>query len=167
MNTLREYRLREQSLADLLLYQGLIADGVLLQNDGSLLACWRYRGPDLDAATHAEMSALSARLNGALKLGSGWMIQTDAIRFVSPSYAPGKLPRRTLALIETERSEQYAQVGAQYETDYFLTLTYMPPVAAEERLRGFLFDGERADSSPAAQALKTFNERIDGFEKRL
>src|SRR5258708_18911159 len=58
----------------------------LPQQDGSLLAGWSYRGPDMMSAAPAEMDALSARLNHVLRLGSGWMMQCDAIRSRSPRY---------------------------------------------------------------------------------
>ena len=67
-----EHRSRARGLADLLLPFALIEDGILLQQDGSLVAGWSFRGPDMHSATHAEMHALTARLNSILRLGSGW-----------------------------------------------------------------------------------------------
>ena len=81
-----EHRTSARGLADLLLYDSMIDDGVLLLQDGALLAAWSFRGPDMASATHAEMAALSARLNTVLRLGSGWMVQCDAIRSRAPGY---------------------------------------------------------------------------------
>jgi len=53
-----ETRKQPTGLADLLLWFGLVDDGIVLQRDGSLLAAWQYRGPDLQSATHAEMRRL-------------------------------------------------------------------------------------------------------------
>ena len=69
-----QHRSKARGLADLLLPFALIEDGILLQQDGSLLAGWSYRGPDMHSATHAEMHALTMRLNSILRLGSGWML---------------------------------------------------------------------------------------------
>ena len=44
-----ETRKQPQGLADLLLWFGLVDDGIALQRDGSLLAAWQYRGPDLQS----------------------------------------------------------------------------------------------------------------------
>ena len=63
-----EYRAKPRGLADLLLAYALIEDGILLQQDGSLIAGWSYRGPDMMSAAAAEMDALSARLNHVLRL---------------------------------------------------------------------------------------------------
>jgi len=82
---LTEHRSRAQGLADLLLYDSLIDDGVMLLQDGALMAAWTFRGPDMASATNGEMAALSARLNSVLKLGTGWMIQCDAIRSRAPA----------------------------------------------------------------------------------
>ena len=83
-----ETRQQPTGLADLLLWFGLVDDGVVLQRDGSLLAAWQYRGPDLQSATHSEMAAIARRLNRILRLGSGWMIQVDSFRSFSSGYSP-------------------------------------------------------------------------------
>jgi len=83
-----ETRNQPTGLADLLLWFGLVDDGIVLQRDGSLLAAWHYRGPDLQSATHAEMAAIARRLNRILRLGSGWMIQVDSFRSFSSGYSP-------------------------------------------------------------------------------
>src|ERR1700751_3347593 len=72
---LREHRRGAVGLADLLLYDALIDDGVLLLQDGALLAGWTFRGPDMASATHNEMAALSSRLGAILRFWSGWRIQ--------------------------------------------------------------------------------------------
>jgi type IV secretion system protein VirB4 len=82
----QEYRTTPRGLADLLLPYALVDDGILLQQDGSLVAGWAYRGPDMMSAAAAEMDALSAHLNHVLRLGSGWMVQCDAIRSRAPGY---------------------------------------------------------------------------------
>jgi hypothetical protein len=66
-----EHRRKPVGLADLLMHHAVINDGILLQQDGSLVAGWTYRGPDMMSSPPAEMEALSARLNSVLKLGSG------------------------------------------------------------------------------------------------
>src|SRR5262249_23616397 len=55
---------------------------------------------------------------------------------------------------------------AHFESEYFLTITYLPPVEAEERVKGWMFDGHRgtASSTTAAQILERFHGRLDAFE---
>jgi type IV secretion system protein VirB4 len=162
-----EHRQRPRGLADLLLPYALIDDGILLQQDGSLLAGWSYRGPDMMSASAAEMDALSARLNAALRLGSGWMVQCDAIRSRAPGYPErGAFPDLVSRLIDDERRQQFMQEGAHFESEYFLTLTYLPPLEAEERVKGWLFEGHsnRSSSRTADQILERFRSRLETFE---
>ena len=57
MKSIRQYRTQERGFSDLLLYFGLVDDGVVQLYDGCLMAAWSYRGPDLQAATNAACSA--------------------------------------------------------------------------------------------------------------
>jgi type IV secretion system protein VirB4 len=162
-----EHREKPRGLADLLLPYAMVDDGILLQQDGSLLAGWTYRGPDMMSASAAEMDALSARLNVALRLGSGWMVQCDAIRSRAPGYPDqGAFPDTISRLIDDERRQQFMQEGAHFESDYFLTLTYLPPVEAEERVKGWMFEGHSgySNSRTAAQMLQRFRSHLDAFE---
>lgn len=160
-----EHRKRAQGLPDLLLYDSLVDDGVLLLQDGSLLAAWAFRGPDMASATHAEMAALSARLNSILRLGGSWMIQCDAIRSRAPEYpAAGSFPDPVTWLIDEERRQQFTAEGAHYESDYYIALTYLPPEQTEERVKGWMFDGDRQFKSSAQRTLEYFAGRVAGFE---
>lgn len=160
-----EHRTRVQGLADLLLYDSLVDDGVMLLQDGALMAAWRYRGPDMASATHGEMAALSARLNGLLKLGSGWMVQCDAIRSLAPRYPTrGAFPDPLTAVIDDERRQQFLREGMHYESEYSLALTYLPPLENEERVKGFLFDGGAREKPAARKALEYFQSRVASFE---
>src|SRR2546430_10382107 len=77
----REHRVAPAGLADLVNWAFLVDDGVVLQKDGSLLAGWRYHGPDLAAATPEELDASSRHVNDALlPFTDAWMFHVDAIR---------------------------------------------------------------------------------------
>ncbi|MEO1121510.1 MAG: conjugal transfer protein, partial [Pseudomonadota bacterium] len=67
MLNLAEYRGKPQLLADYLPWAALVGDGVVLNKDGSLQRSARFRGPDLESATAAELVAVSGRLNSALR----------------------------------------------------------------------------------------------------
>jgi type IV secretory pathway VirB4 component len=92
--SLAEYRRREKHLADYLPWACLVAPGVVLNKDGSFQRTLRYRGPDLDSATEAELVAVSARLNNALKrFGDGWALFFEAERVAAHGYIrPAALP---------------------------------------------------------------------------
>ena len=161
-----ENRLKAKGLPDLLLYASMIDDGVLLLQDGALLSGWSYRGPDLAAATHEEMASLSARLNGILKLGSGWMIHCDAIRTFAPDYPErGHFPDPVTAIIDAERRSQFTLEGTHFESEYFFALTYLPPAQKEEKLRGFLYTGgDQKGEDVATRVLEFFKGKVAQFE---
>ncbi len=124
MLRVNEHKIRAHGLADLLLYDSLVDDGILLLQDGALMSAWSFRGPDMGSSTHAEMAALSARLNAILRLGSGWMVQCDAIRFQAPEYPEGgAFPDAVTRIIDEERRMQFLAEGAHFESEYFLALT--------------------------------------------
>lgn len=164
-----QHRTRARGLADLLLPFALIEDGILLQQDGSLLVAWSFRGPDMHSATHAEMHALAARLNAILRLGSGWMIHTDLIRSQAPGYSiESGFPDPVTRVIDDERRQQFMDEGSHYESEHHLALTYLPPVESEERLKGWLFEGRTENGSGVAHlVLERFRSKIDLFENVL
>lgn len=155
-----------QGMPELLLPYALVADGVLLQRDGSFLASWAMSGPDFIAASPEEIAAHADRLNRALQLGSGWMIQVDAIRHEIREYLPpGEFPDAVSRMIDVEREQKFKQPQARFVTDRFLTLTYLPPLETREKLHGFLFEGAGVGGTAADRALEAFVTRVDQFER--
>src|SRR5947199_6004772 len=66
MLALREYRRSADRLADHLPWAALVAPGIVLNKDGSFMRVLRFRGPDLESATEAELVAACARANNVL-----------------------------------------------------------------------------------------------------
>lgn len=138
MLNLREYRRKSKLLADYLPWAALIAPGVVLNKDGSFQRTFRFRGPDLESATEAELVATCARLNNVFRrFGSGWAIFIEAERFPAPGYPSSSFPDPLSALIDEERralfgpEEREGENGGNprqhHESAYHLTLLYMPP----------------------------------------
>ncbi|AQS85843.1 hypothetical protein A0U92_14880 [Acetobacter aceti] len=87
MLNLAEYRHRRDRLADFLPWAALVARGVVLNKDGAFQRTARFRGPDLESSTAAELVAITSRLNNALRrLGSGWTIFVEAQRQQARGY---------------------------------------------------------------------------------
>jgi type IV secretion system protein VirB4 len=81
MLNLREYRSRADRLADHLPWAALVAPGIVLNKDGSFQKTLRFRGPDLESATQAELLSITARANNVLRrFGSGWALHIEAQR---------------------------------------------------------------------------------------
>ena len=111
MLNLAEYRKRPRSLADFLPWAALVSEGVVLNKDGSLQRTARFRGPDLDSATPAELVGTSARLNNAMRrLGSGWAIFVEAQRNAATGYPESEFPDLISALVELRAESGFSGI---------------------------------------------------------
>lgn len=162
MFSLREYRGQAERLADFLPWAALVAPGVVLNKDGSFQRSARFRGPDLDSATPAELIATTARLNSALRrLGSGWAIFVEAVRRPAVAYPHSDFPDFVSRLIDDERAAQFAEEGAHFESGYFLTLVWMPPAEDAARAEAWLYEGKAEKGPNPWELLDGFIDRTD------
>lgn len=168
MMSLREYRGQAASLPDFLPWAALVSEGVVLNKDGSLQRSARFRGPDLDSATPAELVATTHRLNGALRrLGSGWSIFVEAQRVAANAYPDDRFPDPVSALVERERREQFREEGAHFESRYYLTLLWMPPAEDAARAEGWLYEGRARTGVDPWEQVKGFADRSDRLVQLL
>ncbi|MGC9418953.1 MAG: conjugal transfer protein TrbE [Rhodovulum sp.] len=164
MLRLAEYRSKPVSLADFLPWAALVAPGVILNKDGSLQRSARFRGPDLDSATQAELVATSARLNAALRrLGSGWAVFVEAQRIPAQDYPASDFPDPVSALVDAERRAQFEEEQAHFESAYVLTLVWLPPADEARRAGGWLIENAPAQGTDPAELLAGFTTRTDRF----
>ena len=162
MLNLAEYRKKPQALSDFLPWAALVAPGVIANKDGSFQRTARFRGPDLDSATPAELVSTTARLNGALRrLGSGWAVFVEAQRVPANRYPRSRFPDAASALVEMERRFQFEEEGAHFESAYFLTFVWLPPVDAADRAEGWLYENRAAAGADGRVALAGFVDRTD------
>ncbi|WP_312162924.1 conjugal transfer protein TrbE [Phenylobacterium sp.] len=162
MMSLAPYRDRTARLSDVLPWAALVAQGVVLNKDGALQRTARFRGPDLDSATPAELAAVAGRLNNALRrLGSGWAVFVEAQRRPATDYPDDRLPDAASALVEAERRAQFEEAGAHYESAYFLTLVWLPPEEDAARAEGWLYEGRAEQGVDPWELTKAFIDRTD------
>ncbi|GMN03548.1 conjugal transfer protein TrbE [Erythrobacter sp. MTPC3] len=162
MFSLREYRNKADRLADFLPWAALVAPGVVLNKDGSFQRSARFRGPDLDSATPAELIATTARLNSALRrLGSGWAMFVEAVRRPALDYPVCDFPDPASALVERERAAQFAEEGAHFESRYFLTFLWMPPAEDAARAESWLYEGKAEKGIVPRELHDGFVDRTD------
>lgn len=133
MLNLAEYRRRADRLADHLPWAALVAPGVVLNKDGSFQRTFRFRGPDLESATEAELISACARANNVLKrFGSGWALFFDAERLEAAAYPDSDFPDAASWLVDQERRAAFMGEGDHFESRYHLTLVWLPaPDGAE------------------------------------
>ncbi len=166
MLNLKEFRSIAKGLPDLLPYAALVAPGVVLNKDGSLMAGWEYRGPDVTSSTPDELAWLSERMNAALlQLGSGWMIHVDSIRKTEAEYMPdGAFPDPISRLIDERRRAFFAGRHC-LQTLTYLVATYKPNFTRDKLAR--MASGEMDDRRAVEKALETFQASIGALEDAL
>jgi type IV secretion system protein VirB4 len=162
MISLREYRVGAACLADFLPWAALVSQGIVLNKDGSFQRTARFRGPDLDSSTPAELVAVTARVNNALRrLGSGWAIFVEAQRLPASGYPDSPFPDPVSALVDLERREQFREAGAHFESGYFLTLLWMPPAEDGARAENWLYEGRPGGATDPRTLISSFIDRTD------
>ncbi|NDB70837.1 MAG: conjugal transfer protein TrbE, partial [Methylocystaceae bacterium] len=154
MINLREYQVKTTRLADFVPWAALVAEGVVLNKDGSFQRTAQFRGPDLDSAVPAELMAVSARLNNALRrLGSGWAVFFEAQRNPAQDYPVSHFPDIASRLVDYERRAQFEEEGVHFDSSYYLTLLYLPPPEEAKRTENYLFEGLDQDSGVTSQEI--------------
>ena len=162
MMNLAEYRNRSSHLADFLPWAALVAEGIVLNKDGSFQRTAKFRGPDLDSATPAELVAVTSRLNNALRrLGSGWAIFVEAQRVPAGGYPESDFPDAASALVDRERRAQFEEQGSHYESGYYLTLLWMPPAEDAARAESWLYEGRAQKGVDPWELVSSFADRTD------
>jgi type IV secretion system protein TrbE len=128
-----EYRSRADRLADHLPWAALVAPGVVLNKDGSFQRTLRFRGPDLESATEAELVSAAARVNNVLKrFGSGWALFFEAERREALGYPESRFPDAASWLVDKERQASFQGERDHYESRFHLTLVWLPPADTQD-----------------------------------
>jgi type IV secretion system protein VirB4 len=180
MMSLAEYRNHNASLADFLPWAALVATGVVLNKDGSFQRTARFRGPDLDSATPAELVGITARLNNALRrLGSGWAIFVEAQRVPATFYPESFFPDLASALVDLERREMFENESdwnapqsnerpsnrngknLSFESAYYLTFVWLPPAEEASKAESWLYEGRAQSGVDPWELLNGFIDRTD------
>ena len=152
MLNLAEYRRTTTGLADYLPWACLVAPGIVLNKDGSFQRTIRYRGPDLDSATEAELVAVTARLNNVLKrFGEGWALFFEAERVPANRYPGHAFADAASWLVDQERCAAFTETGAHHESRYYLTFLYLPPPDHAGRAERWLYERQEG-SGPDTDA---------------
>ncbi|MPZ40596.1 MAG: conjugal transfer protein TrbE [Rhizobiales bacterium] len=161
MLNLNEFRTHAHRLADWLPWACLIAPGVVLNKDGSFQRTIRYRGPDLDSATEAELMSVMSRVNNVLKrFGSGWALFFDAQRVPASDYPRSRFPDAVSWLVDEERRAAFEgtpDAAQHYESVYHLTFVYLPPAGRVSRLEALFLeepDHEATRTNTLARLLR-------------
>ena len=172
MVALRSFRHSGPSFADLVPYAGLVANGIVLLKDGSLMAGWYFAGPDSESSTDAERNGVSRQINTILaRLGSGWMIQVEAVRVPTTDYPARQdcyFPDPVTRAIDDERRSRFEQERGHFESRHAIILSWRPPERRRAGLARYIYsDAESRSASYADTAIESFRTSIREVEQYL
>lgn len=165
---LSPFRSPSPSLADLLNWAALVADGVVQTKCGAYLAGCYFTPPDSESAAPVERNQTTETVARALgPLESGWAIWVDVVRVPSARYpaparshfAPGSAPAR----IEAERRAGHEAEGEHFVAEHALLVMHTPPSAARRAA------GRIGSSAPAypLEDLNRFQAAVRDLVERL
>ncbi len=172
MVALRQFRNTRPSFSDLVPYAGLIADGIILLKDGSLMAGWYFAGPDSESSTNLERNEVSRQINTILsRLGSGWMIQVEAVHMPTIAYPDPRdchFPDAVTKAIDEERRAHFMAERGHYESQHALILTYKPPERRQSAMTRYVYADDASRSETYADGVLTqFQTSIREVEQYL
>lgn len=161
MLNLKEYSESPKLLADYLPWACLVAPGIVLNKDGAFQTTFKYRGPDLESSTEEELVSTMARINNVLRrFGSGWALFFEAQRGEVRDYPDTEFPDSVSWLIDQERALQAEEAGARYQSDYFLTLLWLPPAdAVGNAEKALITRPQSVEAAGWQQRLETFQQQ--------
>jgi type IV secretion system protein TrbE len=160
MLNLREYRKNPVRLSELLPWAALIAEGVVLNKDGSFQQTIAYRGPDLNSATEEELLVASSHLNNILKrFDSGWALFFEAIREEIKEYPGSEWEHPLPYLIDQERKEAFLQ-SPRFYSKYYLTFSYLSPSDTTKRLLGRFINDSTSTNQGMERYLEQFQQKV-------
>ncbi len=165
MFNLQEYKQKPDRLTDVLPWAALVRSGIVLNKDGSFQQTIRFRGPDLESSTEQQLVSATARLNNALKrLGSGWALFIEARRQHALSYplpSASYFPEGISWLVDAERRELFERKEVNYESHYYLTFQYLPPVETVSKFSNIFLRNKKENKSDDEKTLEFFASSVN------
>ena len=155
------------SLADVVSWSALVAPGIVINKDESLMQVFAYAGLDQDSATSEELMAMAAKANNYIKrFGEGWCLWFEARRVKSNVYKHREFPDIACQLLDYERLNYFNQ-DSYYVNQYYLILQWLPPSTRTKYVsKIFYVDEGRPDNDQRklfAENLKSFRSSVEKF----
>lgn len=114
-------------------------NGIVHNNDHSMMAVYKFRGPDMASATPEELIAYNASINNAIRrLPDGYILYFEAQRKPVKNYMASEMPNKVLQAIEDQR-QAYFESGRFFESEYYFIIYKEPPQKIKRKLtRSFI-----------------------------
>ena len=136
---------------------------IVITKDGSFQTTFKVRGKDLDSSTAYELLSVTERMNETLKqLDNSWTLQMNAIRSKIRNYVGKKgIKNIPIRILELERSE-FFNSGNHYESDYYITFTWLVPEDNLQKAKSLLFreNDKKLINDTFQKNLKYYNNEL-------
>jgi type IV secretion system protein TrbE len=135
-------------LSDVVPWRAMIGDGVVLHKaDSALQRTYWGRGPDLAHEPDEVQGTAMLRVNEVFKrLGGEWMVQTEALRRQVTTLPDIPWQQPIPALIDARRRQDILVDRECRQTEYYFTLTWVPPKPVLRRSMRYFVLGPPAPS---------------------
>lgn len=161
MYQLDKFRRKKDCLKYYMPFGRIVEPGVVVNKDGSLLSVFQFRGSDLDSEIKEQLAALTVQMNHIFLLfGTGWVFYFEAQRKPSTAYEPDVFfPEETTKAIDEERKALFSS-GTYYESDYYASVYWKPPLDAEGRAKDLVVEGKTKRAACAADHVAYFLNHV-------
>lgn len=160
------YERTSEGFSDLLQYDCLIEENILLLKNGSLLSAFCYTGKDMSEISFDEQANMTNLISKAIyELGSGWTINFDSVRVETLKYsdrAYSNFHKKIAYCIDEERRSYFNQKDTMFNTINFITITYTPPLLMQTKF----IDSMYTESSNE-DTMTTFDKNLINFKNKL
>lgn len=151
----------KEGVADLLQYECILENGIILLKNGSLMACFSYEGADLSLLSSEEQDYMTKCISRAIAdLGTGWTLNFDSIRTECQTYpnrALSSFPHEVAFAIDEERRNLFESRGVMFNTTNFITLTYTPPLQLQTKFVDMMYDDNHEKNNEETIYQKNLN----------
>lgn len=153
------FKRRSEGFSDLLQYDTVIEDGIILLKNGSLMSGFYYKAQDMSEMSRDDQDVMTARISKAIfELGTGWTVNFDAIRLESRTYperAFSAFDKPVSYAIDEERRKLFSLRDTMFTTENFLTVTYTPPTLVTNKIIDMMYTSDES------------GEKISYYDKNL
>lgn len=134
---------------------------VCINKTGSLMATWKYRGPDLDSSVEEELIVITNRLQAEIAaLKTDTVLYFESQRVPSTAYeTTDHFPDPVTRGIDAERCRLFSS-GMYFESNFYMTLEMLPPKDRQEKLKEFIIEGREKKLTKADDVLDGFAEQV-------
>lgn len=146
----------------------LVEKGIIFNKNGSFQQTFKIQGQDRKSLEDIDMVDLRARINNAFKrLDGNYSFHIESRRIKAKPYTKVKFKEKVLDLIDNIREKNYNS-GDFFITEYFFTITWLPPVDLMNKIQQNLIeDEEKKDKQRGIDFLKEFKSNVRELKSLL